>query len=104
MLASVHHVGVNAIVGPVNVKFPSVQDSSWLFNPCVIEGLNDHCNLTRGLHRDIGRGSHILASWKLMYLETAAGVGYGPKVGRSAHRARNEYEVTTFNELYPMRP
>lgn len=62
MLASVHHVGVNSFMGPVNVKLHSVQDSSWHLTPASLEGLKDHCNLTRGLHPDIVRGFHILAS------------------------------------------
>jgi len=37
-----------------------------------MEGLMDHWDLTLGLHRDAGRGSHILASWKVMCLETTA--------------------------------
>lgn len=73
MLVSVHHMGVNAFKDPVNVIPPlSVQDSSWHFNPCVLEGLMDHCNLTGGLLPDTGRGPHILASWKVMCLGTAA--------------------------------
>jgi len=62
MLVSVHHIGLNAFKDPVNVKLPSVQDSSWHFNPCIMEGLMDHCNLAGGLHPDTGRGSYILAT------------------------------------------
>jgi hypothetical protein len=72
MLVSLHHVGVTAFMDPVNVKPPSVQDSSWHFNPSFMEWLMEHCNMTGGLHPDTGRGSHILASWKVMFLETAA--------------------------------
>ena len=79
----------------------------------------DHCYLTRGLHRDVGRvrfmKSHVLRN-------RSNGEAMGSKLGRSTHRERkNEYEVAIFKgltarplyrpfgvkgltKLYPIRP